>query len=1191
MRTSETIDTTNKLKAAEDYNFLRREGIKHIEKLAGDVWTDFNTHDPGITILESLCYAITDLAYRTGFDIKDLLAQAGEGKQSWKNIFYTAREILTCNPVTINDYRKLVMDVKGVRNAWITTSKDCEVPVYLNKPTLDDFQIRIGELRGNLTEKDLLCCGSSLKLPYKVKVDSAPGGEITYGLNYTDGKIIELNGLYKIIIEYEEEIIDQHKEPDVRKNVLKTLHKHRNVCEDFLSVTGAEYRDFFLVANVSISESADADMILAEMCYLIQNYFTPCIKFYSLDELVEKGKPVDEIFEGPALKHGFILDEDLEKTDMFRDMRLSDIINFISDIKGVNALNKFSVNDNLMNVGDTCSDESFFSSWIESMQLEKLVGRLSLDDMLKFFHPSEEDLYKAVSDIHFLKPSGEVTINTDRFQKLLNDLKGKDKYMKMQGFANNFPVPIGENMELDNFYPVQYELPFIYRVGKPGLPLFDGKQRLVQSLQLKGYLAVFEQLFLNYMQDLGNLNEIFSFNDIKFKGQTKHGQEVSSCECLEHTKEKEDDTENNKYRQPATNEMIYKNEAGEICEKIAGYKCLYHDAEKYLNELQGIIQSEADFEWQRNNMLDHLLSRFNEEMDEYVSLMKYLYPSDYLSRVIKNKTDLLSDYPAISNNRARAYNYKLEEEGTDYVNQTWDEEKIALNISGLEKRIARLIGLHDYKRKDLAPGNMKIENIITDNTAAANDKPPAKKIVLYEKGLSGKYLLETKPIEEVECLDAFMHAFIDSGCCSDNFLKYPEEQKPQHRHHHHRHHHECSFALVDKDGKEVAFSPIYHNAEHRDEAMQRAKCSLEKICHSEGFHMIEHILLRPRGDEQLTDNAGKNYGGEFKLLDICLNKCDISIHADKTIADTTTDTVNYKFDLQVLPPEKCRDGKRWNVTLSRIRQDGALLTKPVKILEHPFKTYELASDFISKVRNYGSELKNFLVYKTKIGERFYFKLVDDNGATLVESSCFKLFTEDALIGKKPIPGIRTECVTDIEGNIINEIKELKKFLAAELDLYCCEEPCDHNEDPYSFRVTFVLPCWPGRFRNKGFRKFVEKTIYEETPSHIHPKIFWLGITEMREYEEPYFDWLIEMSCNDVPDIGISNEFIMQLLGLKNCDEFCADDESNDEMGIETAFSNKAVKYKPVKMKKREIEKQGSKKGKETEKDKGKKKNK
>jgi hypothetical protein len=128
-------------------------------------------------------------------------------------------------------------------------------------------------------------------------------------------------------------------------------------------------------------------------------------------------------------------------------------------------------------------------------------------------------------------------------------------------------------------------------------------------------------------------------------------------------------------------------------------------------------------------------------------------------------------------------------------------------------------------------------------------------------------------------------------------------------------------------------------------------------------------------------------------------------------------------------------------------------------------------------------------------------------------------------------------------SITEEIEKLKDFFAYENDLYCCEESCDHNEDPYSLRVTFVLPCWPERFRNKGFRKFVEKVIAAETPAHIHPVIFWLGIEEMREFEESYFNWVIEMAAQDVPPIEVCNKLINQIIHLKNCDEECEDSDS------------------------------------------------
>ena len=73
----ESLTISKKLPAftSMQYTALRELGIKHIQELAGKLWTDYNTHDPGITILEALSYVITDLGYRVNYEIKDILAQ------------------------------------------------------------------------------------------------------------------------------------------------------------------------------------------------------------------------------------------------------------------------------------------------------------------------------------------------------------------------------------------------------------------------------------------------------------------------------------------------------------------------------------------------------------------------------------------------------------------------------------------------------------------------------------------------------------------------------------------------------------------------------------------------------------------------------------------------------------------------------------------------------------------------------------------------------------------------------------------------------------------------------------------------------------------------------------------------------------------------------------------------------------
>src|SRR6476620_4443769 len=101
-----------------NFDKLRKEGIEHLGRLSGKIWTDHNVHDPGITILEILCYAIMDLGYRTNLPINDILARRPDDTLPDNN-FFSAADILSCNPLTITDIRKMLVDMEGVKNAWV----------------------------------------------------------------------------------------------------------------------------------------------------------------------------------------------------------------------------------------------------------------------------------------------------------------------------------------------------------------------------------------------------------------------------------------------------------------------------------------------------------------------------------------------------------------------------------------------------------------------------------------------------------------------------------------------------------------------------------------------------------------------------------------------------------------------------------------------------------------------------------------------------------------------------------------------------------------------------------------------------------------------------------------------------------------------------------------------------------------
>ena len=93
---------------ASDYERIYREGIDILQILSGANWTDYNEHDPGVTVLENISYALTNLSYKADLPMKDILRSAkGDTISSGDNAFFVPSEILTTAPITTIDHPKL----------------------------------------------------------------------------------------------------------------------------------------------------------------------------------------------------------------------------------------------------------------------------------------------------------------------------------------------------------------------------------------------------------------------------------------------------------------------------------------------------------------------------------------------------------------------------------------------------------------------------------------------------------------------------------------------------------------------------------------------------------------------------------------------------------------------------------------------------------------------------------------------------------------------------------------------------------------------------------------------------------------------------------------------------------------------------------------------------------------------------
>src|SRR3954466_4130119 len=103
-----TIPKEPNSEPALNHELLYAAGLGHVQRLASNSWTDYNVHDPGVTILELLSYALTDLGYRATFPIADLLASDSDNIAKMADQFFTARRILPNRTLTLLDYRKLL---------------------------------------------------------------------------------------------------------------------------------------------------------------------------------------------------------------------------------------------------------------------------------------------------------------------------------------------------------------------------------------------------------------------------------------------------------------------------------------------------------------------------------------------------------------------------------------------------------------------------------------------------------------------------------------------------------------------------------------------------------------------------------------------------------------------------------------------------------------------------------------------------------------------------------------------------------------------------------------------------------------------------------------------------------------------------------------------------------------------------
>ncbi|MGB5355161.1 MAG: hypothetical protein WBN11_00565, partial [Eudoraea sp.] len=270
---------------------LRDMGIAHIQKFSGDNWTDFNSHDPGVTILEQLCYALTDIAYRTSLPIQSFLAPTSDerpnGKEDKsngeanKNAFFAPSIILSSPTVTIDDIRKVLINkFEKFDNAWVT----------------------------------LLACDG-----YQEQLRGLYNIELIQKQNFS--KVLNAKNNSTETEEY-------HLE-----KVINYLSEIRNLGEDFKKPLVLTNQDIFIDFQIHVDNENEVEKIIVELFAKLYNFIYQPVHFYSFEEMNEAGFNVGEIFSGPKLDKGFIKDEELK--NRLTHIHVDDLQKLFLTVKGI----------------------------------------------------------------------------------------------------------------------------------------------------------------------------------------------------------------------------------------------------------------------------------------------------------------------------------------------------------------------------------------------------------------------------------------------------------------------------------------------------------------------------------------------------------------------------------------------------------------------------------------------------------------------------------------------------------------------------------------------------------------------------------------------------------------------------------------------------------------------------------------
>lgn len=439
-----------------DFDGLRRQGIELLQALSSGRWTDYNLHDPGVTLLELLCYGLTDLVYRTDFSVADFLTNDQGNIDYQAQALYPPQEVFPNQPVTDLDFCKLIYDrLPDVEDVWVHTHNEAH----------------------------------------------------------------SMHGLLSVFVKPHESLF-KHSDAELkqfhdklRQKVFSLLSSQRNLCRDIAQIQIVQPQAYTLAGDVEIDDSRPRAEIYADIYFRCAKLITSGSQITRFEEVLRQGMSWEEILTGPLTTHGFIDERSfLQESYDIDVVKLITLIRHIPGVKNVHSLflidEQGAVHEHLEfdHHDANCPVLHFIKTpeKILDLRLQHSRGKSVNENNVT------EHLDHALS----AKSQREVLAFGEQVALFLKKHEfAHDAFRRNQGdIGDILTLPRGQHREFDQYTSLGENLPAIYGINHFGVPRSEPDEVHAKAKQLKAYLYPFEQIMANYLHSLQHTRDLYSVN-------------------------------------------------------------------------------------------------------------------------------------------------------------------------------------------------------------------------------------------------------------------------------------------------------------------------------------------------------------------------------------------------------------------------------------------------------------------------------------------------------------------------------------------------------------------------------------------------------------------------------------------------------------------------------------------------------